>query len=409
MSTTFVVTFFDSSGQHRLGSDGTAIFKDLKTLSGAKNRLSSYRIAPWAQTYKIFQVPSERFYNEDSWRQVAQGQVAHVSRSPRRVEDVTHLRGGFGGSKAEWITEPKSVHPRDANGKTVLGDVRYDERHKVPKWSRTVTVLDVPKLFPRVFPELTRTAHKTRAATFLAKSKKFDKVYASLVKKALAQYGDGNGHLISGVYRDHFPELVKEKLRFYAHGASMLRSAARAHQDAVRMRGIAPSPRVNKWSHKVQTHGHVPAGLFKKSAAAIAHGLMKVSRDERQAMSRLNFYENRAGRNLSTAARARLDRARQLLEHVVTHRRTRGSRSPRKASAAHLWHIAKAFGPNKSYVVSIGDPYNARSKVMAILPNREELYDWIRNNVGVRVSPTHVHDMTGLKKVQALLDEKRVT
>lgn len=60
------------------------------------------------------------------------------------------------------------------------------------------------------------------------------------------------------------------------------------------------------WSAGVKTKWSPPEGLFKKSGKAIARGIMAASRNKRQAMSRLNFYINRAGKNLSDADRERL-------------------------------------------------------------------------------------------------------
>lgn len=83
------------------------------------------------------------------------------------------------------------------------------------------------------------------------------------------------------------------------------------------------------------------------------------------------------------------------------------SRSPRRSGAAHLWHIAKSSGIGTGYVISIGDPYKSTSKVIQTPPNLEYLKDWLRDNVGVRVSPNHMHDMTGLKAVKEILAAKR--
>jgi hypothetical protein len=54
--------------------------------------------------------------------------------------------------------------------------------------------------------------------------------------KAGQRYGD-HGALISGVYRDHFPDTVKNKLRRYAHERSDALGAAAAHYRAARKRG----------------------------------------------------------------------------------------------------------------------------------------------------------------------------
>ena len=68
------------------------------------------------------------------------------------------------------------------------------------------------------------------------------------------------------------------------------------------------------WSHKVKTHYHPPEGLFTKSAHVIAKVLRKESADAGQAIRRLSFYINRAGHNLSSAARRKLHQAMRLLE-----------------------------------------------------------------------------------------------
>lgn len=67
------------------------------------------------------------------------------------------------------------------------------------------------------------------------------------------------------------------------------------------------------WSGKVREKWHPPEGFFKKSAKSIATGLKGASRNLKQAMSRLNFYINRAGTNLSGDDRDRLEKAKELL------------------------------------------------------------------------------------------------
>jgi len=68
------------------------------------------------------------------------------------------------------------------------------------------------------------------------------------------------------------------------------------------------------WSGDVRTHWHPPAGLFTESAETIARVLRGASADVGQAVRRLTFYINRAGHNLSTAARAKLRHAKRILE-----------------------------------------------------------------------------------------------
>ena len=68
-----------------------------------------------------------------------------------------------------------------------------------------------------------------------------------------------------------------------------------------------------KWSGKVETEWSPPEGFFTKSADKIASGLKANSKDLKQAMSRLNFFVNRAGKNLSADDKARLEAAKEKL------------------------------------------------------------------------------------------------
>lgn len=70
-----------------------------------------------------------------------------------------------------------------------------------------------------------------------------------------------------------------------------------------------------KWSGEVTSNEkwHSPPGLFTKPPEEIAQHLKENSRDERQAMSRITFYENRAGKNLGDEDRERLEKAKEEL------------------------------------------------------------------------------------------------
>ena len=59
-----------------------------------------------------------------------------------------------------------------------------------------------------------------------------------------------------------------------------------------------------------------PAGLFTRGPAAIAEQLKIDSEDLKQAMSRLNFYINRAGDNLSEDRAKALEKAKDILRHM---------------------------------------------------------------------------------------------
>lgn len=80
-------------------------------------------------------------------------------------------------------------------------------------------------------------------------------------------------------------------------------------------------PTKRKWSASVKTDStHPPALLFNKDAATIARTLAskKVSpKGPGSGMRMLNFFINRAGRNLSAKRRAVLNRAKSLLSERV--------------------------------------------------------------------------------------------
>lgn len=80
-----------------------------------------------------------------------------------------------------------------------------------------------------------------------------------------------------------------------------------------------------KWSASVKTDStHPPPGLFNKSAATIARTLAskRVSpKGPGSGMRMLTFFTNRAGRNLSPARRAELNKAKSLLSLRVRKRR----------------------------------------------------------------------------------------
>lgn len=82
---------------------------------------------------------------------------------------------------------------------------------------------------------------------------------------------------------------------------------------AAKLVSLARALYAEQWSQDVDPKWRAPEGFFKKSAVAIAQGLKKNSKDLKQAMSRLNFYINRAGSNLSDGDKKRLEDAKSKL------------------------------------------------------------------------------------------------
>lgn len=76
-----------------------------------------------------------------------------------------------------------------------------------------------------------------------------------------------------------------------------------------------------RWVAKVNTEStYPPEGLFTKSAATIARSLAskKVSpKGPSSGMRMLTFYINRAGKGLTAARRAELDKAKKLLSKRI--------------------------------------------------------------------------------------------
>ena len=68
-----------------------------------------------------------------------------------------------------------------------------------------------------------------------------------------------------------------------------------------------------KWSGNVKSKWEPSEGLFTKKASVIAKELIAQSIDLKTAISRISFYENRAGSNLSAERKAELEKAKDLI------------------------------------------------------------------------------------------------
>ena len=92
-----------------------------------------------------------------------------------------------------------------------------------------------------------------------------------------------------------------------------------------------------KWSAKVDTDStHPEEGLFNQSASAIAKALAskKVSpKGPASGMRMLNFYINRAGKNLSESRHAELEKAKTLLSEIIAKQKSKSPSTPAKKTA----------------------------------------------------------------------------
>ena len=72
------------------------------------------------------------------------------------------------------------------------------------------------------------------------------------------------------------------------------------------------------WTKSVKPKWHPKEGFFTKSAEEIARGLKSASKSLGQAMSRINFFVNRAGGNLSSERKSELSKAKEILSKSYT-------------------------------------------------------------------------------------------
>jgi tRNA(Arg) A34 adenosine deaminase TadA len=100
-----------------------------------------------------------------------------------------------------------------------------------------------------------------------------------------------------------------------------------------------------KWSAKVTTDStHPDEGLFNKSASAIAKALAskKVSpKGPASGMRMLNFYINRAGKNLPASRKAELERAKSKLSDIIADQKSKTQSATKKTSRTATKKFAK--------------------------------------------------------------------
>ena len=126
-------------------------------------------------------------------------------------------------------------HPEDRaqiEARHILGDDIYVKQARMPGWNGTVSMLREPKVAVRHAHDwnipTSKSGHAEKADFFNNLAQKMDDEWNSTVNLAIEIYGD-RGSLISGVYRDHFPEDVKQRLRFLNSGKNLASDACRLH------------------------------------------------------------------------------------------------------------------------------------------------------------------------------------
>lgn len=104
----------------------------------------------------------------------------------------------------------------------------------VPRWNRPVRVTDDHRLFKHLpeFKDWTKAQHSQRALDYAVMATAVDTTFNRALRQAFALYGNGNGVLVPGCYREHFPEPCKDWLRLLGRTADMYRSRSVAHWQA---------------------------------------------------------------------------------------------------------------------------------------------------------------------------------
>lgn len=123
--------------------------------------------------------------------------------------------------------------------KSALHDHRYHDKWKFHGWTTRVTVLEEPRLFSRLFPELRKDDHERLALAYAAYARTLQRNWIASVEKAERRYGV-LGPMISGGLREHWPRSTKDRIGMLAHHEGEMYRAAEAHWRASGKRSVPP-------------------------------------------------------------------------------------------------------------------------------------------------------------------------
>lgn len=121
---------------------------------------------------------------------------------------------------------------RDQEVVAILGDPMYVQRFRMPRWNIRPTVLDTPEVAVWYPNELgiprSKSAHARRADYFEKLRQRLGAEHRRLVRAGEHAYG-AHGPVISGGFHEDWPNELKDRIRFVAHGIGYVTSAARLH------------------------------------------------------------------------------------------------------------------------------------------------------------------------------------
>ncbi len=94
-------------------------------------------------------------------------------------------------------------------------------------------------------------------------------------------------------------------------------------------------PKTKKWSHRVTTVSTFPPeGIFAKDAETVARVMASPEVSPRgvgSGIRMVQFFINRAGKNLSPERRAELEKAKRIMQNELKRKKTTSPRAPAKA------------------------------------------------------------------------------
>jgi len=141
------------------------------------------------------------------------------------------IGGGFESKFKSYLK--KGGHRSDkALAEIVLGDEMYVKPYKMPKWNVQPTMLREPQVVLHHLPHgisTSKSANAQRADHFERLRATVDTQWQKLLEAASKLYG-AHGAIVSGGFRDHFPNAVKDRIRFLAHASTMLGDAVKLHK-----------------------------------------------------------------------------------------------------------------------------------------------------------------------------------
>lgn len=109
----------------------------------------------------------------------------------------------------------------------------YTKRVKPPRYNRSVSIVEAaidghPAYMRRAFPTWDKPMHRDAAYHWAREAGRAGRAYDRLSLGALDTYGS-HGALVSGVVRGHFPDRVKESLRYMLARFAAVKDASVAH------------------------------------------------------------------------------------------------------------------------------------------------------------------------------------